>query len=180
MSSFFTGKDDSAVEELLSQAKDQYVLEQVAKINCSGFTDDTALPTNPETRLRRLKSLPVSRTDSVSSSPKKLLSHSNSMASHPEKKYRGNVSSVSSFSIQVGKSCPLDSSVEETQIFSKTKRNQSVKSRGGLGESSGSKRIGSSSSRFSCGNVSSTGSSSSRFSREGNISTATKTLKLPC
>ncbi|OAP13298.1 hypothetical protein AXX17_AT1G24480 [Arabidopsis thaliana] len=102
------------------------------------------------------------------------------MASHPEKKYRGNVSSVSSFSIQVGKSCPLDSSVEETQIFSKTKRNQSVKSRGGLGESSGSKRIGSSSSRFSCGNVSSTGSSSSRFSREGNISTATKTLKLPC
>ncbi|CAE5958337.1 unnamed protein product [Arabidopsis arenosa] len=155
MSRFFSGKDDSAVEDLLSQAKDHYVLEQVAKINCSGFIDDSALPSNLETRFRRLKSLPVSRSDSVSSSSKKkLLTQSKTMASYPEKKNHGNVSSVSSFSNQVGKSCPLDSFVEE-QIFSRTKCNQSVSSRGGLGESSGSRRIGSSSSRFSCGNVSS-------------------------
>ncbi|EFH69532.1 hypothetical protein ARALYDRAFT_313201 [Arabidopsis lyrata subsp. lyrata] len=159
---FNTGKDDLAVANLLSQAKDHYVLEQVAKINCSGFTDDSALPSNHETRFRRLKSLPVSRPDSVSSSSKKLLSQSKSkasqsksMASYPEKKNHGNVSSVSSFSNQVGKSCPLDSSVEETQIFSRTKLNQRVSSRDGLVESSGSRRIGSSSSRFSCGNVSS-------------------------
>ncbi|KAG7592725.1 hypothetical protein ISN45_Aa01g015830, partial [Arabidopsis thaliana x Arabidopsis arenosa] len=136
-------------------AKDHYVLEQVAKINCSGFIDDSALPSNLETRFRRLKSLPVSRSDSVSSSSKKkLLTQSKTMASYPEKKNHGNVSSVSSFSNQVGKSCPLDSSVEE-QIFTRTKCNQSVSSRGGLGESSGSRRIVSSSSRFSCGNVSS-------------------------
>ncbi|CAL9216039.1 unnamed protein product [Arabidopsis halleri] len=145
MSSFFTGKDDLAVANLLSQAKDHYVLEQVAKINCSGFTDDSALPTNLETRLRRLKSLPVSRPDSVSSSSKKLLSQSKSMASYPKKKSCGNVSSVSSFSSfsgnLTGTSCPLDSSVgikRDTSVNSRFEKN----SRGEFGDFSDSGRSG--------------------------------------
>lgn len=146
MSSFISGKDDSAVETLLSQAKDLYVLEQVAKINCSGFTDDsTTLSTDLQTRFCRLKSLPVT------SSSRKLISHSKSMVDYSEKKNRGNVSSVSTYSNQAGKSCPLDSSVEET--------------RGGFGESSDSRRISSSSSRFSRGNMSSV-STLSNFSGE--------------
>ncbi|KAL1194128.1 hypothetical protein V5N11_004075 [Cardamine amara subsp. amara] len=167
MSGFISGKNDSAVDELLSQVNDEYDLEQVAAINCAGFTDDSALPTNLETRLRRLKSLPVARTYPVSSSSKKLLSHSKSMASYNTgKKSLGNVSSASAnFSIQTGKSCPLDSSVEETQIFSEIKRNPSVDSRGKLGDFSDSGR--------------SSGSSSSRFSQEGNVfAPTTQTMKL--
>lgn len=49
--------DDKAVEELLSQAMDQSVLEQVAAINCSGFTD-SVLPTHLEVRFQKLKSFP--------------------------------------------------------------------------------------------------------------------------
>lgn len=76
---YLSGKDDSAaVDDLLSQAKDLYVLEQVAGTNCCSFTD-SSLPTNLETRFRRLKSLPVSS----SSSKKLVLSHSKSMASSP-------------------------------------------------------------------------------------------------
>ncbi|TMW93539.1 hypothetical protein EJD97_011526 [Solanum chilense] len=57
--SFLSDSDDEkAVEELLSQAMDQSVLEQVAAINCSGFTD-SVLPTQLETRFRKLKSLPA-------------------------------------------------------------------------------------------------------------------------
>ncbi|EOA37466.1 hypothetical protein CARUB_v10011577mg [Capsella rubella] len=197
MSIFIPSEYESAVDDLLSQAKDLYVLEQVAKINCAGFTDDdSVLPTNLETRLRRLKSLPVSRPKPVSSSSsRKLLSHSKSMASYVEKKNRGNVSSFSN--LARNDSCPLDSSVEETRILPCTKLYPSVNSRFELGETSDSRRIGSSSSSFSRGNVSSVsdlsnfsraycpldsgriGSSSSRISREGNILTpTTQTLKL--
>ncbi|CAE5958338.1 unnamed protein product [Arabidopsis arenosa] len=150
---FYTGKDDLAVANLLSQAKDHYVLEQVAKINCSGFTDDSALPSNLETRsrLRRLKSLPVSRSDSVaSSSKKKLLSLSKTLASYPKKKSCGNGSSVSSFSSfsgnRTGNSCPLDSSVgikRDTSVYSRFEKN----SRGEFGDFSDSGRIGYSSSK---------------------------------
>ncbi|KAF5936423.1 hypothetical protein HYC85_027552 [Camellia sinensis] len=54
--------DECAVEELLSQAMDHSVLEQVAAINCSGFTSDSVLPSHLETRFRRLKSLPTTTT----------------------------------------------------------------------------------------------------------------------
>ncbi|ESQ34458.1 hypothetical protein EUTSA_v10009724mg [Eutrema salsugineum] len=165
---FLSGKDDLAVENLLSQAKDLYVLEQVAAINCSGFTD-SVLPTNLETRFRRLKSLPVSRPDPVSSS-KRALSHSRSMternhenafsASGDEKR---SFSGVTKRVPSVKTRRPLVSSVEETRIFSGIKRDPSLNSgfeknpRGGL-----------------------MGSSSSRFSREGKIlsTPTTQSLKL--
>ncbi|CAL1386671.1 unnamed protein product [Linum trigynum] len=53
--------DDSAVDELISQTQDLCVLEQVSKINCSGF-NDSLLPSDLETRFRKLKSFPASST----------------------------------------------------------------------------------------------------------------------
>ncbi|XP_020236177.1 uncharacterized protein LOC109815790 [Cajanus cajan] len=52
--------DDSAVEEIISQAQDACVLDQIAAINCSGITD-TVLPTHLETRFRNLKSFPPTK-----------------------------------------------------------------------------------------------------------------------
>ncbi|XP_050375653.1 uncharacterized protein LOC126793233 [Argentina anserina] len=51
--------EDSAVEDLLSQAKDHVLLEQLASINCSSFTDDSVLPTHLESRFSKLKSFPA-------------------------------------------------------------------------------------------------------------------------
>lgn len=51
--------DEGAIEELLNQAMDHSVLEQIAKINCSSFSSDSVLPTQLENRFSRLKSFPV-------------------------------------------------------------------------------------------------------------------------
>ncbi|XP_009784158.1 uncharacterized protein [Nicotiana sylvestris] len=79
MADFSFLSDDSdnekAVDELLSQAMDQSVLEQVVAINCSGFTD-SLLPTQLETRFRKLKSLPT-----TSSKPDTLTKSSRSFCS---------------------------------------------------------------------------------------------------
>ncbi|KAL6544204.1 hypothetical protein OROGR_010701 [Orobanche gracilis] len=56
--SFSDSDGDKAVEELLSQAMDSTILEQVAAINCAGFSDSD-LPPQIETRFQRLKSLPT-------------------------------------------------------------------------------------------------------------------------
>lgn len=58
MAGLFSDSDeDKAVDELLSQAMDSTVLEQVAAINCSGF-NNSGLPSHLETRFARLKSFP--------------------------------------------------------------------------------------------------------------------------
>ncbi|CAH8386900.1 unnamed protein product [Eruca vesicaria subsp. sativa] len=119
MSSFgyLSSKDASAVEDLLSQTMDLYVLEQVAAINLAGFTD-SALPTNLETRFRRLKSLPVSRQPDPVSSSKKLPSHSKSMAAssfsvYEKRNLSGRIKRVPSV-----QSRPLVSSSDQTRVFS--------------------------------------------------------------
>ncbi|KAL5550787.1 hypothetical protein UlMin_000963 [Ulmus minor] len=66
--SFLSDTEDSAVEELLSQAKDLCVLEQVSAINCSGFVD-SILPTELESRFSRLKSFPATNSNPKSSLP---------------------------------------------------------------------------------------------------------------
>ncbi|PQQ19003.1 serine/arginine repetitive matrix protein 2 [Prunus yedoensis var. nudiflora] len=58
--SYLSDTDESAVEELISQAQELCVLEQVSAINCSGFTD-SELPTELECRFRKLKSFPVAK-----------------------------------------------------------------------------------------------------------------------
>ncbi|XP_022136939.1 uncharacterized protein LOC111008511 [Momordica charantia] len=63
--SFLSDTDDSAVEELLSQTHDLCVLEQVSAINCSGFTD-SLLPSDLESRFRKLKSFPAAKSEARS------------------------------------------------------------------------------------------------------------------
>lgn len=64
MADFLTDSDDEKkVDELLSQAMDLTVLEQVAAINCSGF-NDSDLPSHLETRFQKLKSFPVEKSKS--------------------------------------------------------------------------------------------------------------------
>ncbi|KAF9624504.1 hypothetical protein IFM89_011547 [Coptis chinensis] len=51
----------AAVEEIIAQAMDQHMLEQVSSINLSGVIDDhtdSTFPTSLETRFRKLKSFP--------------------------------------------------------------------------------------------------------------------------
>ncbi|KAB1200993.1 hypothetical protein CJ030_MR0G005317 [Morella rubra] len=67
--SYLSDTDESAVEELVSQAQDLCVLEQVSAINCSSFTDSSGLPTELESRFRKLKSFPLTK-------PKAELKHS--------------------------------------------------------------------------------------------------------
>ncbi|XP_052210792.1 uncharacterized protein LOC127813714 [Diospyros lotus] len=54
-----SGDEAAAVEEVLNQAMDHSVLQQVAAINCASFSSDSVLPSHLETRFRRLKSLPA-------------------------------------------------------------------------------------------------------------------------
>lgn len=124
---YFSDTDDSAVEDLVSQAKELSALEQVAAINCSGFTDST-LPDDLEARFRRLKSLPASRPDPVSSSSstirQKHLAHSKSVATHPKEdgNFSGNRRNPGK------KTASVSLSDEESSIFSGNKRDLGVKS----------------------------------------------------
>ncbi|XP_058215915.1 uncharacterized protein LOC131326989 [Rhododendron vialii] len=63
-----SSSDDGAVEELLNQAMDHSVLQQIAAINLSSFASDSVLPTHLETRFRSLKSFPSTnpRTSTLS------------------------------------------------------------------------------------------------------------------
>lgn len=62
--SFLSDTDDSAVEEIISQAHDLSILEQVAAINCSSFSD-SVLPTELESRFNKLKSFPASKNSGL-------------------------------------------------------------------------------------------------------------------
>nr|XP_043613145.1 uncharacterized protein LOC122585112 [Erigeron canadensis] len=61
---FTDSEDEKAVEDILSQAFDHSVLEQIAAINCSSFSNSDHLPSHLENRLRKLKSLPTSTVTS--------------------------------------------------------------------------------------------------------------------
>ncbi|GKB49381.1 hypothetical protein Tco_0900134 [Tanacetum coccineum] len=65
--SFLTdSEDEKTVDDIISQATDHLVLEQIAKLNSSSF-DDSLLPSNLETRFRKLKSLPTVTTRAANS-----------------------------------------------------------------------------------------------------------------
>ncbi|MED6142949.1 hypothetical protein PIB30_002236 [Stylosanthes scabra] len=62
MAGFFSDlsdTEDSAINDIISQAKDACLLEQISAINCSSFTDSSLLPTHLESRFRKLKSFPA-------------------------------------------------------------------------------------------------------------------------
>ncbi|KAM2530556.1 hypothetical protein EV2_028849 [Malus domestica] len=56
---YLSDTDESAVDDLISQAQDLCVLDQVSTFKCSGFTD-SLLPTELESRFCKLKSFPES------------------------------------------------------------------------------------------------------------------------
>ncbi|KAJ0230988.1 hypothetical protein HA466_0303080 [Hirschfeldia incana] len=144
---YLSDTDDSAVEELISQAKELSALEQIAAINCSGFTDSSTLPDDLESRFRRLKSLPSARPDPVPSKvSNKDLAHSKSVVGHSKD------ADLSGNRRNPGKKSGFD---EDSSIFSGNKRDPGVKpvtersSRAGLdsdgsGDFSDSGNIGSS------------------------------------
>ena len=56
---FLSDTDESAVEQILAEAMDHCVLQQVAAINCSSFSQ-SVLPSDLESRFQRLKTFPSS------------------------------------------------------------------------------------------------------------------------
>ncbi|KAK9268422.1 hypothetical protein L1049_000172 [Liquidambar formosana] len=119
--SFLSDTDESAVEEIISQAQELSVLEQVSAVNCSGFTD-SVLPTEIETRFRKLKSFPLTKPK-----PKTTASPS----------YLGTAAHLKTESVK-GKA-ESDSSLlsdDESAIFSPSKQNPDEKK--GLKHKSGS------------------------------------------
>ncbi|KAM7490774.1 hypothetical protein LguiA_033695 [Lonicera macranthoides] len=64
MADFSDSDDERAIQDILSQAMDHSVLEQVAAINCSAFDSDSVLPTHLETRFHKLKSFPSAKPTS--------------------------------------------------------------------------------------------------------------------
>lgn len=67
---FLSDTDESAVEEVVSQAQDLCVLEQLSAINCSALTH-SVLPSELDSRFLRLKSLPVPVTHTTHQNPDK-------------------------------------------------------------------------------------------------------------
>ncbi|KAK9065310.1 hypothetical protein SSX86_016693 [Deinandra increscens subsp. villosa] len=58
--SFLKNSDDErAVKDVLSQAMDHSVLEQIVAINCSSFSTSDNFPSHLENRFRKLKSFPT-------------------------------------------------------------------------------------------------------------------------
>ncbi|KAK7367108.1 hypothetical protein VNO80_09117 [Phaseolus coccineus] len=56
--------NESAIEEIISQAQDACVLDQLSAINCSGITN-SVLPSHLETRFRNLKSFPPTKARTI-------------------------------------------------------------------------------------------------------------------
>lgn len=65
---FTDSEDERAVKDVLSQAMDHSMLEQLAAINCSSFSTSDNLPSNLEARFRKLKSLPTTTTTTAGDS----------------------------------------------------------------------------------------------------------------
>ncbi|KAE9596866.1 hypothetical protein Lal_00007920 [Lupinus albus] len=57
--------DESLIDQIISEAKDASVLEQISAINCSSFSD-SVLPTHLESRFHQLKSFPLTKPHSFS------------------------------------------------------------------------------------------------------------------
>ncbi|KAG8382016.1 hypothetical protein BUALT_Bualt05G0032600 [Buddleja alternifolia] len=119
MADFFSDSDDDkAVEELLSQAMDSTVLEQVAKINCASF-NDSDLPSHLETRFQKLKSFPSNPNSLPSSKSFNKIDSVNEAKNCEEKK--GLKKSPDS------KICLSPSNSSETCNFSPLKKNPKLK-----------------------------------------------------
>ncbi|KAG9154016.1 hypothetical protein Leryth_000524 [Lithospermum erythrorhizon] len=136
--SFISDSDDEkAVETILSQAKDQIVLEQVAQINCSGFTD-SCLPSHIETRFHKLKSFPVynpkSSSENIYSKVEPKLVKKDGLFPSELFKDEGFLHNKKNPSGKMGENSSLDSEMEpieskfvKDESFLNTKKTPSVK-----------------------------------------------------
>ncbi|KAL1315879.1 uncharacterized protein [Arachis hypogaea] len=61
--------DDSAIDDIISQANDACLLDQISAINCSSFTDSSILPSHLESRFRKLKSFPATTHRAAAGKP---------------------------------------------------------------------------------------------------------------
>nr|GLL48435.1 uncharacterized protein LOC109169767 [Ipomoea trifida] len=120
--SFVSDSDDEkAVEELLSQAMDQSVLEQVAAINCSGFTHSD-LPDHLEARFRKLKTFPATKPKPSNPSSKSF-NVSQSVDLPAKKEDRADEKGFSA----VTSSPPIPKLETENHDFSDSKKNPDTK-----------------------------------------------------
>ncbi|XP_073315960.1 uncharacterized protein [Primulina huaijiensis] len=116
--------DEKAVEEILAQAMDLCVDEQVAAINCAGITD-SALPSHLETRFRKLKSFPSCSKKSSNADGFQEASRKNQGVG----KNSENEPSTCSKKLPVKKSSSSPSKSPEERIFSPIKSNPRTKLR---------------------------------------------------
>ncbi|KAI3687303.1 hypothetical protein L1987_80997 [Smallanthus sonchifolius] len=146
--SFLTDSDEErAVEDVLAQARDHSLLEQIAAINCSSFSTSDNLPSNLENRFRKLKSLPTNATSAATGSrfpPSRSKSftpqsgdNSNSNQRHP-----ASTNSVDFEPIPDLKNCTEKSNPEEHSDGNRDEKNRTnsrsklkPKSRSGAGSS---------------------------------------------
>ncbi|KAI3522376.1 hypothetical protein L1887_00105 [Cichorium endivia] len=113
--SFTDSDDERAVEDVLSQAMDHSVLEQIASINCSSFSTSDNLPSHLEARFRKLKSLPTTTATSDAAGSRFPPSKSKSLGprsgddSNVEERDRQFCSSVDFEQTPDAKKCPKSS-----------------------------------------------------------------------
>lgn len=60
--------DESLIDEIISQAQDSCILDQLSALNCASFTD-SSLPTHLESRFRNLKSFPPTKPNRTNTAP---------------------------------------------------------------------------------------------------------------
>ncbi|MED6207205.1 hypothetical protein PIB30_033598 [Stylosanthes scabra] len=122
--------DDSAINDIISQAKDACLLEQISAINCSSFTDSSLLPTHLESRFRKLKSFPATiPAKSITPPPRHSkdenfpISDSRSFHSSPSGKYQnGKMPKLQQGCVSVSSpSNSVDSSCGRNGLKSKSK-----------------------------------------------------------
>ncbi|AES95515.1 hypothetical protein MtrunA17_Chr5g0408961 [Medicago truncatula] len=112
-------EEDSTISEIISQAKDSILLQQISAINCSSFTHSD-LPPNLESRFNKLKSFPANHTP-----PPPYLSK-NPTFSTP-KNPNSDSQSVSSPSKHATFSNPSSTKIQKNLNFSPPKDNNSTK-----------------------------------------------------
>lgn len=114
-------EEDSTISEIISQAKDSILLQQISAINCSSFTH-SHLPPNLESRFNKLKSFPANHTPPPPY-PSKNLTFSTPSSSNPPKNPNSDSGSVSSPS----KHAPSSAKTQKNLNFSPPKDNNSTK-----------------------------------------------------
>ncbi|PIA41905.1 hypothetical protein AQUCO_02100025v1 [Aquilegia coerulea] len=109
--------DSSVVEEIISQAMDLHVLEQISSINLSGVTT-TDLPIDLETRFRKLKSFPQTN----------LKSHNTPLSTQ----LNSQIKDLPTTSIPIS-SPNWEDDDEEEEVFKPTPKPKNVDGNGGAG-----------------------------------------------